>query len=157
VRLADKKRRTGGQRPTDRRTGGQRRSCILDSPDHSAVSQPVFSHRPPVRRSTRPSATERPQERGARLGARESFRVRPSTEAGFALLEAVVAVTIVGLAVVSSLAAFGAQLRGADRARIALEAEALAQERLSALVLAQSAAVRSLPDSLRSGEFTPPF
>jgi type II secretory pathway pseudopilin PulG len=95
------------------------------------------SNRPSVRRSVGPS-------------------IRQSI-AGFSLLEAVVAVMIVGLASVSALAAFGAQFRAAARVRNALEAEALAQERLSAIVVTPSIAFPSLPDSLRSGEFPPPF
>lgn len=77
--------------------------------------------------------------------------------AGFTLLEALVAVTIVGLVAVSSLAAIGAQLRIADRARIALEAEALAQDQLTAVRLLPANDLNPIPDSLRHGTFDPPF
>lgn len=91
--------------------------------------------------------------------------VRPT--AGFTILEAIVAVTIVGVTAVASLAAFGGQLRAGARAQVALEAEALAEEQLARLRLA--AGGRSggrtggqelggyLSDSLRAGTFSSPF
>ena len=79
------------------------------------------------------------------------------TEAGFSLLEAVVALTIVGTASVGALAAFGTQLRATDRARRALEARALADDRLARLRLASASELEPLADSLRSGRFTAPF
>jgi hypothetical protein len=84
-------------------------------------------------------------------------RVVIRSEGGFTLLEAVVAVTIVGLAAVSSLAAFGAELRAGGRAQRALELEALADEALARIRLLPVASLVSLPDSLRSGYFAPPF
>lgn len=81
----------------------------------------------------------------------------PSSRAGFTLIEAAVAVTIVGLAAVASLAAFGAELRAGDRARTALEVEALLEEQLSLTRLLPTQSLISLPDSLTRGEFLPPF
>lgn len=82
---------------------------------------------------------------------------RRADERGFTVLEALVAVTIVGMTAVASLAAFGSQLQAGARAETALEAEALAEELLARLRLLPVASLRVLPDSLRSGTFPPPF
>ncbi len=76
---------------------------------------------------------------------------------GFSLLEAVVAVAIVALAGVSALAAFGTELRAADRAGRALEANALAEERLAHMQLASRSELERLGDSLRRGRFAAPL
>jgi prepilin-type N-terminal cleavage/methylation domain-containing protein len=76
---------------------------------------------------------------------------------GFSLLEAVVALAIVGLAAVASLAALGQELRSAERVRRALESNALAEERLARLRLLQREELSPLADSLRDGRFGPPF
>jgi len=80
-----------------------------------------------------------------------------SGKRGFSLLEAVVAVAIVGVASVSVLAAFGGEVRTADRARTALEAEALAVDRLTTVRLLTLDELDDLPDSVSTGRFTPPF
>jgi type II secretory pathway pseudopilin PulG len=80
-----------------------------------------------------------------------------TAEGGFSLLEAVVALAIVGLAGVSALAAFGAELRTTERAGRALEAAALAEERLAHLRLAPRRDLDPLADSLRRGRFAAPF
>lgn len=77
--------------------------------------------------------------------------------AGFTILEAIVAVTIVGVAAVASLAAFGSQLRAGARAQVALEAEALAEEQVAGIRLLPASSLEALPDSLRSGTFPQPF
>ena len=77
--------------------------------------------------------------------------------AGFTILEAIVAVTIVGVTAVASLAAFGSQLRAGARAQVALEAEALAEEQLARIRLLPASDLQVLPDSLRSGTFPEPF
>ena len=77
--------------------------------------------------------------------------------AGFTLLEAAVAMTIVGLIGVGSLAAFGADLRAATRSQQLLPAAALAQERMQMLELLDAQKVRMLPDSIAHGTFLPPF
>ena len=79
------------------------------------------------------------------------------SDRGFSLLEAVVALAIVGVASVGALAAFGAELRTADRGRRALEANALAEERLAHLRLLPRAELDPLRDSLRKGQFPKPF
>ena len=81
----------------------------------------------------------------------------PATSRGFSLLEAVVALAVVGVAGVSALAAFAAELRTTDRAAHAIEANALAEERLARLRLAPRAELEPMPDSLRGGRFAPPF
>lgn len=79
------------------------------------------------------------------------------SQRGFTLLEAVVALTIVGLAGVSALAAFGTELRTAERARRAVEGGALAQDRLATLEWLAPSALALLPDSLARGNFPAPF
>jgi prepilin-type N-terminal cleavage/methylation domain-containing protein len=76
---------------------------------------------------------------------------------GFSLLEAVVALAIVGLAVVAALGAFGVELRTAAQASRALEAEALAQSRLAVVRLLPPKELDPLTDSLRRGRFPSPF
>jgi prepilin-type N-terminal cleavage/methylation domain-containing protein len=82
---------------------------------------------------------------------------RASAGQGFSLLEAVVALAIVGLAAVASLAALGQELRSAERVRRALESNALAEERLARLRLLPREELSPLADSLRQGRFGPPF
>ena len=79
------------------------------------------------------------------------------SERGFSLFEAVIALTIVSLAIVAGLGAFGAELRVAGQARTAVELETLAQEALSGLVLVPGPLLRPLSDSLRWGRFEAPF
>lgn len=76
---------------------------------------------------------------------------------GFTLLEAVVALAILGLASVAALSALSAELRTAHGARRALEAASLAQDRLATLELLPADELRPLPDSLRRGRFREPF
>lgn len=83
--------------------------------------------------------------------------MRDSRSAGFTILEAVVAVTIVGLAAVASLAAFGEEIRAGDRARTGLEIESLLEEVTARTRLLPVEALVSLPDSLREGRCDPPF
>ena len=70
---------------------------------------------------------------------------------GFSLLEAVVALAIVGVTAVGALAAVGAELRAADDARTTLEADALAVYRMKprssrrAAQRCRSLARRSIP------------
>lgn len=72
---------------------------------------------------------------------------------GFTLLEGVVALAIVGVAVVAVLGAFAGDLRATERVRRALVAETLAEERLATLRLLGSTELARLPDSLRRGAF----
>ena len=76
---------------------------------------------------------------------------------GFSLLEAVVALAIVGVTAVGALAAVGAELRAADDARTALEAEALAVHRMKTIEMLTAEQLQRVPDSLARGKFEPPF
>lgn len=76
---------------------------------------------------------------------------------GFTVLEAAVAVAIVGMVSIGALAAFSGDLRAAQRAREVLPAAALAEERLAALELADPMRLAMLPDSLSRGRFPEPF
>ena len=76
---------------------------------------------------------------------------------GFSLLEAVVALAIVGVTAVGALASVGAELRAADDARTTLEAEALAVYRMSTLEMLTADQLQRIPDSLARGTFDPPF
>ena len=79
------------------------------------------------------------------------------TRAGFSLLEAVIALAIVGVTSVAALAAAGAELRATELARFAVEAEALATDRLAAVTILTAEELRQMPDSIASGRFDPPF
>jgi type II secretory pathway pseudopilin PulG len=76
---------------------------------------------------------------------------------GFSLLEAVVALGLVSSVSVAGLAAFSAQLRTSVRARAALEAQALGEDRLTRVRLLPREEVAHLPDSLRRGRFDRPW
>jgi hypothetical protein len=65
--------------------------------------------------------------------------------------------TIVAIVGVGALAAFGADLRAANRARQTLPAAALAMDRLAVLDLIDAHTLRMLPDSLARGTFAKPF
>jgi type II secretory pathway pseudopilin PulG len=76
---------------------------------------------------------------------------------GITLFESVAALTIVGHVAISALEAVGAEMRTAERARRALEVEALATQRLDALELLNDQELQVIPDSIASGKFDPPM
>ena len=76
---------------------------------------------------------------------------------GISLMEAVVAITIVGLTSVSALEAVGGDMRTAERARRAIEIEALASSRLEFMDLMTDRELQALPDSVESGKFLAPL
>jgi len=76
---------------------------------------------------------------------------------GFVLLEAVVALAIIGLFAIALLGAVGAQVRAADQGNVLLVQRALAEDRLMALRMLEYDALNELPDSLASGTFPEPF
>ena len=82
---------------------------------------------------------------------------RTRRRAGITLFETVVALTIVGLTSVAAMAAVGTELRAAERARRALEAEALATQRAAQLDLLTDEELTFLPDSIEEGRFDPPL
>jgi len=83
--------------------------------------------------------------------------MRRRNRAGFTLLEAVVALAIIGVAVVGVLGAFGGDVRAADRSRAALSVSTLARSRLARLEIATATELAALPDSLAHGTFAAPF
>jgi type II secretory pathway pseudopilin PulG len=83
--------------------------------------------------------------------------VSSRAERGFTILEAVIALAVVGLAGVSALEALGGELRTADRAAEAYTMAALAQDRLAAVALVGPRAMSPFPDSLARGTFPAPF
>ena len=76
---------------------------------------------------------------------------------GFTILEAVIALVVVGLAGISALEAMGAEIRAADRAAEAYTLGALAQDRLAVITLVPPRILSPLPDSLARGTFAQPF
>ena len=81
------------------------------------------------------------------------MRARP----GFTLLEAVIALAIVGVTAVAALGAVAAEVRAAEGARTALEAEALAVQQLALIQILSGEELQRLPDSLAHGNFEEPF
>jgi type II secretory pathway pseudopilin PulG len=76
---------------------------------------------------------------------------------GFTVLEAAVALTIIGMSSLGVLSAFGAHTRGALQVRERLEASALAQDVLARIRLVDAVELSPLPDSLARGAFGAPF
>ena len=76
---------------------------------------------------------------------------------GFSLLEAVVALAIVGVTAVAALGAVAAESRAAEDARTVLEAEALAVQQLALIETLAGEDLQRLPDSLARGTFDEPF
>jgi type II secretory pathway pseudopilin PulG len=76
---------------------------------------------------------------------------------GVSLLEAVVAIAIVGLTSVSALEAVGSDMRTTERARRAIEAEALAGSRLDFMDLMSDRELQAIPDSVEKGKFLAPL
>lgn len=76
---------------------------------------------------------------------------------GFALLEAVIALAVIGLVVIALMAATAGQDRTAGKVTLLLTARSLADERLATLRMLDNRALLDLPDSLAGGSFDPPF
>jgi type II secretory pathway pseudopilin PulG len=76
---------------------------------------------------------------------------------GFVLLEAAVALLVIGLAAAAALDLFAAQLRGVGRTPQLLAATALAQDRLAAIRLLRPDEWPHVPDSLARGQFGAPY
>jgi type II secretory pathway pseudopilin PulG len=79
--------------------------------------------------------------------------MRSRARRGITLFESVAALTIVGLVAISAMEAVGAEMRTAERARRALEVEALATQRLDALELLTDQELQVIPDSVAAGKF----
>lgn len=83
--------------------------------------------------------------------------MRSRDRRGITLFESVAALTIVGLVAISALEAVGAEMRTAERARRALEVEALATQRLDGMDLLTDQELQAVPDSVAEGMFDPPL
>lgn len=83
--------------------------------------------------------------------------MRPRGRRGITLFESVAALTIVGLVAISALEAVGAEMRTAERARRALEVEALATQRLDGMDLLTDQELQTIPDSVAEGTFDAPL
>jgi type II secretory pathway pseudopilin PulG len=83
--------------------------------------------------------------------------MRSRARSGITLFESVAALTIVALVAISALEAVGAEMRTAERARRALEVEALATQRLDAMDLLTDQELQAIPDSVAAGKFDPPL
>jgi type II secretory pathway pseudopilin PulG len=83
--------------------------------------------------------------------------MRSRARKGITLFESVAALTIVGLVAISALETVGAEMRTAERARRALEVEALATQRLDAMDLLTDTELQTIPDSVASGTFDEPL
>lgn len=76
---------------------------------------------------------------------------------GFMLLEAAVALLVVGLTATAAAELYGAQMRAARREPRLVMASALAQDRLAAVRVLEPEQLARLPDSLARGRFAAPF
>jgi type II secretory pathway pseudopilin PulG len=85
------------------------------------------------------------------------MRSSPRARRGISLLEAVAAIAIVGITSVSALEAVGGDMRAAQKAKRALEAEALATARMDFMDLLTDRELQALPDSVASGKFDKPL
>ena len=100
--------------------------------------------------------------RGEHMRGEHMTRVRlvartPRRRRGITLFEAVAALTIVAVTAVTALGTAGAELRTAERARRAIESEALLAERVALLALLTERELQRLPDTIAGGSFGEPF
>lgn len=66
-------------------------------------------------------------------------------------------ITIVGLTSVAALEAVGGDMRATERARRAIEAEALATSRLDVIDMLTERELQAIPDSVATGKFPKPL
>jgi len=83
--------------------------------------------------------------------------MNPMRRSGFVLLEAVVALAILGMASIVLLQVRAQQIRVATQARELLTAQALAEDRISAIRMLDYELLADPPDSLMAGVFPDPF
>ena len=81
----------------------------------------------------------------------------PLVRRGFMLLEAAVALVVIGLVAAAALQLYALQLRATAREPQLLVATALAQDRLTAIRLLEPDRLMKVPDSLAQGRFAAPF
>ena len=94
--------------------------------------------------------------RATRFGS-GGWRELTGSRGGFVLLEAVVAMAILGVASIVLLQVRAQQIRVATQARELLTAQALAEDRVAAIRLLDYELLADPPDSLMEGVFPPPF
>src|SRR5206468_3140408 len=94
---------------------------------------------------------------GWRVRTADRARAGGRHRSGISLLEAVVAIAIVGMTAISALESVGGGMRTAERSKRAIEAEALATARLQFMDLMSETQLRALPDSVAKGEFSKPL
>jgi type II secretory pathway pseudopilin PulG len=82
---------------------------------------------------------------------------RRRSRRGVSLMEAVVAVAIVGMTAVAALEAVGSDMRTAEKARRAIETEALATSRVQFMDLLTDRELQALADSVQTGKFDKPL
>ena len=85
------------------------------------------------------------------------MRSSSSARGGFVLMEAVVALAIIGLVAIALLATTASQVRTADKASLLLTARSLADERMATMRMLSYDQLREVPDSLLTGTFPAPF
>ena len=85
------------------------------------------------------------------------MRIRVRSHRGISLLEAVVAVAIVGMTSVGALEAAGSDMRAAERSRRAIIVDVLATSRLDFMGLLNDRELESVADSVRNGRFPEPL
>lgn len=94
----------------------------------------------------------------AEVGGSTRGGLRPPGECqGFVLLEALVALAILGVAAIALLQVRAQQMRVAAQARELLAAQALAEDRVAALRVLNYETLSDPPDSLLRGTFPEPF
>ncbi len=76
---------------------------------------------------------------------------------GISLFEAIAALAIVAVTSVSALATVGAEMRTAEKARRAIEIDALMTERIDYLSIMTDRELQSLPDTVANDRFEVPF
>lgn len=86
-----------------------------------------------------------------------SARIESGGKDGFLLLEALIALAIIGIVAIALLAATSSQVRASGKANVLLVASALAQDRLAAIQMLDGDQLRDPPDSLSTGIFPAPF
>lgn len=93
----------------------------------------------------------------ARSTSRRRLQKNSSARHGVSLFEAIAALAIVALTTISALSVVGSELRTTEKARRALEVEALLAERVGMLPLLTDRDLQRLPDTVAQGRFPEPL
>ncbi|HUE95603.1 MAG TPA: hypothetical protein VMN39_03040 [Longimicrobiaceae bacterium] len=84
-------------------------------------------------------------------------RTEAGGQGGFLLLEALIALAIIGIVAIALLAATSSQVQASGKANALLVASALAQDRFATIQMLDGDQLRDPPDSLTTGIFPAPF